>query len=123
MSHPIALTPEERDHYEKVGYFSRRSVFSEEELSEIRAAAEAVHQRVLDAGEKASGCTVHFVRSEMDTGPIIVQAEVPVRPDDDAEALAARVLEQEHKIYPRALRLIAEDRVTVEGERALIDGQ
>ena len=82
-----------------------------------------VHQRVLDAGEKASGCTVHFVRSEMDTGPIIVQAEVPVRPDDDAEALASRVLEQEHKIYPRALRLIAEDRVTVEGERALIDGQ
>jgi phosphoribosylglycinamide formyltransferase-1 len=59
----------------------------------------------------------------MDTGPIIVQAEVPVRPDDDAKALAARVLEQEHKIYPRALRLIAEDRVTVEGERALIDGQ
>ena len=53
----------------------------------------------------------------------LVQAEVPVRPDDDAEALASRVLEQEHKIYPRALRLIAEDRVTVEGERALIDGQ
>ncbi len=82
-----------------------------------------VHQRVLDAGEKATGCTVHFVRSEMDTGPIVIQAQVPVRPDDDAEALAARVLEQEHLIYPRALRLIAEGRVTVEGERALIDGQ
>ena len=82
-----------------------------------------VHQRVLDAGDKASGCTVHFVRSEMDTGPIIVQAQVPVHPDDDAEALAARVLEQEHLIYPRALSLIAEGRVTVEGERALIDGQ
>ncbi|MAF94407.1 MAG: phosphoribosylglycinamide formyltransferase [Rhodospirillaceae bacterium] len=82
-----------------------------------------VHQRVLDAGEEVSGCTVHFVRSEMDAGPIIVQAAVPVRPGDTPEALAARVLEQEHKIYPRALRLIAEGRVTVEGERVLIDGQ
>jgi phosphoribosylglycinamide formyltransferase-1 len=82
-----------------------------------------VHQRVLDAGEKVSGCTVHFVRPEMDTGPVIVQAEVPVNPGDDADALAARVLEQEHVIYPRALRMIAEGRVTVEGERAVIDGQ
>ena len=81
-----------------------------------------VHQRVIDAGEKTSGCTVHFVRPEMDTGPILIQAQVPVHPDDDAEALAARVLEQEHEIYPRALRLIAEGRVTVEDERALIDG-
>ena len=59
----------------------------------------------------------------MDTGPIILQARVPVQPDDDADTLAARVLEQEHIIYPRALRLIAEGRVTVEGERALIDGE
>ena len=82
-----------------------------------------VHQRVLDAGGNKSGCTVHFVRLEMDTGPIILQARVPVQQDDDADTLAARVLEQEHIIYPRALRLIAEGRVTVEGERALIDGE
>ena len=82
-----------------------------------------VHQRVLDAGEKETGCTVHFVRPEMDTGPIIVQAQVPVRPGDDAETLAARVLKREHEICPRALRLIAEGRVTVEDGRALIDGQ
>lgn len=79
-----------------------------------------VHQRVLDAGEKESGCTVHFVRPEMDTGPIIVQARVPVHPGDDADTLAARVLVREHEIYPRAVRLIAEGRVTVEGEKAVV---
>ncbi|MEE9317872.1 MAG: phosphoribosylglycinamide formyltransferase [Rhodospirillales bacterium] len=79
-----------------------------------------VHQRVIDAGEEASGCTVHFVRPEMDTGPIIAQARVPVHPGDDADTLAARILEQEHEIYPRAVRLIAEGRVTVEGEKAVI---
>ncbi len=82
-----------------------------------------VHQRVLDAGETEAGCTVHFVRQEMDTGPIILQARVAVLPDDDADTLAARILEREHVIYPQAVRLIAEGRVTVEGERALIDGQ
>ena len=81
-----------------------------------------VHQRVLDAGETEAGCTVHFVRQEMDTGPIILQARVPVMPDDDADTLAARILEQEHVIYPKAVRLIAEGRVKVERERALIDG-
>jgi len=81
-----------------------------------------VQQRVLDAGEAEAGCTVHFVRPEMDTGPIIVQARVPVLADDDAGTLAARILEQEHVIYPQAVRLIAEGRVTVENERALIDG-
>ncbi len=81
-----------------------------------------VHQRVLDAGETEAGCTVHFVRQEMDTGPIILQARVPVLPDDDADTLAARILEQEHVIYPKAVRLIAEGRVKVERERALIDG-
>jgi len=70
-----------------------------------------VHQRVLDAGESQSGCTVHFVRAEMDTGPIILQAKVPVEPGDDEESLAARVLEQEHRIYPESVRLIAEGRV------------
>ncbi len=82
-----------------------------------------VHQRVLDAGEGFSGCTVHFVRPEMDSGPIIIQAKVPVRPGDDAERLAARVLGHEHVIYPKAVRLIAEGRVRVEDERALIDGE
>ncbi len=80
-----------------------------------------VQQRVLDAGETEAGCTVHFVRPEMDSGPIIMQARVPVLPDDDADTLAARILEQEHVIYPKAVRLIAEGRVKVEGERALID--
>jgi phosphoribosylglycinamide formyltransferase-1 len=77
-----------------------------------------VHQRVIDAGETEAGCTVHFVRPEMDTGPIILQARVPVIEGDDADGLAARILEQEHVIYPRAVKLIAEGRVTVEGEQA-----
>ena len=81
-----------------------------------------VHQRVLDAGEEASGCTVHFVRPEMDTGPIIAQARVPVLDGDDADTLAARVLVEEHKIYPQAVRLIAEGRVTIKDEKAVIDG-
>ncbi len=82
-----------------------------------------VQQRALDAGETESGCTVHFVRPEMDSGPIILQARVPVLPDDDAEALAARILVQEHVIYPQAVRLIGEGRVTVKDERAQIDGE
>ena len=80
-----------------------------------------VQQRVVDAGETEAGCTVHFVRPEMDTGPIILQARVPVLPDDDADTLAARILLQEHVIYPQALRLIAEGRVTVEDERVLMN--
>ena len=80
-----------------------------------------VQQRVVDAGETEAGCTVHFVRPEMDTGPIILQARVPVLPDDDADTLAARILVQEHVIYPQALRLIAEGRVTVEDERVLMN--
>ena len=82
-----------------------------------------VHQRVLDAGEEFSGCTVHFVRPEMDTGPILLQTKVPVQPGDAADTLAARVLVQEHVIYPEAVRLIAEGRVKVDGELALIDGK
>ena len=82
-----------------------------------------VHQRVLDAGERITGCTVHFVRQEMDTGPIVIQASVPVHDGDDAAALAARVLEQEHQIYPQAVRMIAQGRVTVDGEQAFIDGE
>lgn len=80
------------------------------------------HQRVLDAGGRLHGCTVHYVRAEMDDGPIIVQAAVPVLDGDDADALAHRVLAQEHSIYPLAVRLIAEGRARVEGERVRIDG-
>lgn len=66
------------------------------------------HRRALDAGAKWHGATVHFVVPEMDSGPIIVQESVPVREGDTAEALAARVLELEHQLYPRALRVVAE---------------
>lgn len=65
------------------------------------------HQQALDAGVKAHGATVHFVTEELDAGPIIEQAAVPVQPGDDAERLAARVLTVEHQIYPRALRRLA----------------
>lgn len=78
------------------------------------------HERTIAAGVRITGCTVHFVRPEMDDGPIIIQAAVPVLAGDDAARLAARVLEQEHVIYPEALRLIALGRVRVEGERAVI---
>ncbi len=79
------------------------------------------HERALEAGVKLAGCSVHFVRPDVDTGPIIAQAAVPVLPDDTPDSLAARVLEQEHLIYPQALRLVAEGRVRVEGDRAIID--
>jgi phosphoribosylglycinamide formyltransferase 1 len=79
-------------------------------------------RRALEAGVRFAGCTVHFVRPETDTGPIVAQAVVPVLPGDDAATLAARILAAEHRIYPLALRLIAQGRVRVEGGRALIDG-
>ncbi len=81
-----------------------------------------VQQAAIDAGARFSGCTVHYVRKEMDTGPIIVQAAVPVMDDDTADTLAARILVQEHKIYPQAVRLIAEGKVAIVNERALIEG-
>ena len=68
------------------------------------------HERALAAGAKTHGATVHFVSPEMDSGPIIAQAEVPVLPGDTPETLAARVLEAEHRIYPQALRQVAEGR-------------
>jgi len=80
------------------------------------------HARVLAAGVRFTGCTVHFVRAEMDDGPIIVQAAVPVLPGDDPERLAARVLAAEHRAYPLALRLIAEGRVRVVDGRVEIEG-
>jgi phosphoribosylglycinamide formyltransferase 1 len=75
------------------------------------------HQRVLDAGLPVHGATVHFVTAELDAGPVIAQAVVPVRADDDAETLAARVLRAEHVIYPNAVRWFVEDRLTVDGTR------
>ncbi|MGB0694585.1 MAG: phosphoribosylglycinamide formyltransferase [Rhodospirillaceae bacterium] len=78
------------------------------------------HARVLALGGRLHGCTVHFVRPEMDAGPIIMQAAVPVLPEDSEEALAARVLTQEHVIYPQALRLVAEGRAVVEGDRVML---
>jgi phosphoribosylglycinamide formyltransferase 1 len=80
------------------------------------------HARALAAGVKEHGATVHFVVPEMDSGPIIAQAAVPIRPGDSEAALAARVLEVEHRIYPHALRLVAEGRVTIANGRCLIDG-
>jgi phosphoribosylglycinamide formyltransferase-1 len=69
------------------------------------------HQRVLDAGEQLHGCSVHFVTEELDGGPLIVQAQLPVAADDDEASLAARVLQKEHQIYPLAIRLFAEGRL------------
>ncbi len=72
------------------------------------------HAQAIASGVRISGCTVHFVRSDMDTGPIIVQAAVPVPASDDEAALAARVLAAEHRVYPMALRWIAEGKVSVD---------
>jgi len=74
-----------------------------------------VQQKALDHGVRFSGCTVHFVTEEMDAGPIVLQAAVPVLAGDDADVLAARILEQEHRVYPEAIRLWAEGRLQVVG--------
>ena len=75
------------------------------------------HQKVLDAGCRLTGCTVHFVSADMDAGPIIAQAAVAVHHDDDADALAARVLAAEHRLYPLALKLVASGQVIVRDEK------
>lgn len=77
------------------------------------------HERALERGVRIHGCTVHFVTSEMDEGPIIAQAAVPVLPNDDAEALSARVLEMEHRLYPHALALIANQKIRWSGDDAV----
>jgi len=71
------------------------------------------HQQALDAGESVHGATVHFVTAELDHGPVVAQASVPVMPDDTETTLAARVLVQEHQLYPRAIRLFIEDRLSI----------
>ena len=78
-----------------------------------------VHQQALDAGVRISGCTVHFIVPELDSGPIIAQAAVPVLAGDTSETLAARILEAEHKLYPEALKLVAEGKVRLENGRAV----
>ena len=77
------------------------------------------HERALEDGVKIHGCTVHFVVPEMDAGPIIVQAAVPVLDDDTPDTLSARVLAQEHLVYPQALRLLGEGHARIEGNRVL----
>lgn len=79
-------------------------------------------RQALAAGVRFSGCTVHFVRAEIDSGPIIAQAAVPVRPDDDEARLAARILIAEHRLYPLAVRLFAEGRLRVSGQTVRIAG-
>ena len=81
-----------------------------------------VQKKALEHGVRFSGCTVHFVNEECDEGPIIIQAVVPVFPEDTEESLAARILEQEHRIYPRAIQLYSEGRLHIEGRRVLVDG-
>ena len=81
------------------------------------------HQRALDAGESEHGCSVHFVTEELDGGPLVVQAVVPVESDDSAQTLAQRVHTQEHRIYPLAVRWFAEGRLILGEQGALLDGQ
>lgn len=81
-----------------------------------------VHERAIGSGVRISGCTVHFVTPEMDSGPPIAQAAVPVRAGDTPETLAARVLGAEHRLYPLALKMIAENRVRLENGKAVFSG-
>ncbi|ROR35069.1 phosphoribosylglycinamide formyltransferase [Inmirania thermothiophila] len=80
------------------------------------------HRRALEAGVREHGASVHFVTADLDGGPVIVQARVPVLPGDDEARLAARVLRQEHRIYPLAVRWFAEGRIRQDGARVLLDG-
>ena len=81
------------------------------------------HQRALDAGATEHGVSVHFVTTEVDAGPIVIQARVRVLSTDCAESLAARVLEQEHRIFPRAIRWFAQGRLEIRDNKVLLDGQ
>tara|TARA_R110000772_G_scaffold114441_8_gene218965 strand:+ start:38048 stop:38698 length:651 start_codon:yes stop_codon:yes gene_type:complete len=81
------------------------------------------HQRALDAGDREAGATVHFVTEELDGGPAIIQAKIPVFPGDDAAALATRVLSKEHTIYPLAARWFAEGRLVLQDSKAVFDEQ
>jgi phosphoribosylglycinamide formyltransferase-1 len=80
------------------------------------------HARALAAGVKRHGCTVHFVTAQLDHGPIIAQASVPVLPGDMPDTLAARVLQQEHQLYARAIRWILDDELVIEGDVVRVKG-
>ena len=79
------------------------------------------HQRALDAGDEVHGASVHFVTPELDGGPVVIQARVPVLKDDSAESLAERVLQQEHHIYPLAVQLFAEGRLRLRSGKVWLD--
>lgn len=81
------------------------------------------HARAIAEGVREHGASVHFVTAELDGGPVIVQARVPVLPGDDADTLAARVLAEEHRILPRAIRWYAQGRLALENGRVLLDGK
>jgi len=81
------------------------------------------HQRALEAGDSEHGCSVHFVTEALDGGPLIARAKVPVLANDNAERLAARVLKQEHRIYPQVLRWFAEGRLRLDGESVLLEAK
>lgn len=81
------------------------------------------HERALAAGVKLHGCTVHFVTAELDAGPIVIQAAVPIRPGESADGLAARVLKQEHVIYPRAVRWFLDGRLVIQNGVVRVKGE
>jgi|SRR3990170_1104123 len=81
-----------------------------------------VQRKALEHGVKLSGCTVHFVDAGVDSGPVIIQAAVPVLDDDTVESLARRILAEEHRIYPKAIQLFSEGRLTVKGRRVSVRG-
>ena len=81
------------------------------------------HERAISSGAREHGASVHFVTADLDGGPLIVQARVPVLEGDDADTLAARVLEREHEILPAAIRWFAEERLAIVGDRVLLDGK
>lgn len=80
------------------------------------------HERAIAAGNRVAGCTIHFVRNAMDSGPIIAQAAVPIHPGDTAETLAGRVLQAEHRLYPQVVRWFGEGRIAVRDERVEVAG-
>lgn len=80
-----------------------------------------VHQKAIEYGVKLSGCTVHFIDEGTDTGPIIVQKTVPVHADDTAENLQKRVLDEEHRALPEAIKLISQEKVKVKGRKVIIE--
>lgn len=80
------------------------------------------HQRAIDAGDKEHGVSVHFVTEELDGGPVILQAKVPVFEEDNSDDLAARIHEQEHRIYPLVIKWLCQQRLTMDNEQAILDG-